>query len=705
MTTTLLVIWVAVIVLPTGFVTWFDGLALSSWAEAVAFAAGLPLGLSAALRRGLGVALGRWPRRVRLGLYGTVALALALKLGLMTAPPSGFRACYESVLSPPPAGKCERSFENPFFWHASTRIDRTLDFGPHEWNLSFFNSLRFNLDPVKSGLRRRDRLPFAATWRGEIESRGGPATITYVGEGVVVVGQVRVNLPPAYEREGTVRTSLPSGRLRLRVHYVFDDQSVSGPAPTTPYATFRLIQDAAGKPTPILSAAPSVLTVAMALLLNAVVAGVSLALLVWYAWLVRRDGPVVALLITVMAAAYTASVVGVPPAVSATAVSWALLASLVRRNRSARLLTGFFVLLVVGIWLAAAVHGDTRKVVHRSAGDDWLAYESFARTVLETWSLEAGEQVFYVQPLFRYVRFFEHFLLGDGDLLIDAFGWATLSWCILWAASLMFSRTLSGWRQLMFVVSGSATLALAASQQAFMTIRLSLSEHVTWIFLAAAFALLGSRQTGHWKFGGAALGAALITRPNQAPGLLAIAAAFLGARLRTKPRAAAWTLAVLITVCLLPLTHNLYYGRRPVLFTTTATHPATLGVPISTLAKIATDPVARAEVATQVRGLLFVPPLPSVPMDWRAFRAIVRTLQVVWVAAVVFALRSRQSPSIRLLVLAPVLYLGVHIVYDIRVYYPRHVLAAYFAMGMVAMATAGARVRKRSACKEQDGTL
>lgn len=145
-------------------------------------------------------------------------------------------------------------------------------------------------------------------------------------------------------------------------------------------------------------------------------------------------------------------------------------------------------------------------------------------------------------------------------------------------------------------------------------------------------------------------------------------------------------------VCLLPLAHNLYYGGSAVLFTTTASHPATLGVPIATLIRVPTDPEARAALTTQVRGLLFHPPLASSDViGGDAVGPVLYGLQAVWLAALWLASRRSVAPSVRLLVLVPALFLGVHVIYDIRTYYPRHILAAYFAMGLVTMVAAGRR--------------
>src|SRR5262245_57477981 len=126
----LLALWAGILVLPSPPGHFFDGLPLSSGPEAVALALSLPLVFSRAIRCLASRWLGRRPR-ARLALLGVVLLALSLKVILLAAgSPAGFLACYRSTLAPPPAGACERSFENPFSLFAATRVDRRLNFGP-----------------------------------------------------------------------------------------------------------------------------------------------------------------------------------------------------------------------------------------------------------------------------------------------------------------------------------------------------------------------------------------------------------------------------------------------------------------------------------------------------------------------------------------------------------------------------------------------
>jgi hypothetical protein len=218
-------------------------------------------------------------------------------------------------------------------------------------------------------------------------------------------------------------------------------------------------------------------------------------------------------------------------------------------------------------------------------------------------------------------------------------------------------------------------------------IRLSLSEHVTWIFTAAAFALLCSRRASRWVAGSALLAAALITRPNQAPALLAITAAFLIVPMWRSSRAAWIAAATFAAVCLLPLAHSVYYGGRAVIFTTTGGSPDTLGIPVATLARVGSDPTARAAVLQVVRGLLFLPP-------WRSsignddVKFVIYGLQAVWLVALFLAVRRSVPVRLRVLAFVPLVYLGVHVFYSVGNYYPRHILAAYFAMGLVTMTIA-----------------
>ena len=664
------VLWIGVLAAPSAL-TRFDGLPFSSLTEAFAVAIVLPLALSAALRRVLSRTLSKCPVRVWFALLGAVIGCGVLKSILAPARPAGFIACYESTLTPLPDRRCERSFENPLFRFGATRVDRVIDFGPQDWNLSFFNSLRFNFLWLP-GERRQDRLPFKVAWRGIVESgEETQAQVTYAGQGRVGIDARSIELPRAYDVEHTIPITLTPGRHVVRIEFSFDDDSRAIVRPAGPYATFRLTSPGPdGKPGAALRAAePPAWLRAAALVVDAIAIGVSILLLSMYVRLLRFE------------------LRGAPIAV------------LLRRHRATRLLFAYFVLLLAGAWVALDAYPRLGTVVYRRAGEDWLTYESHARAILETRSLEGAESVFYMQPLFRYIRFAEHLLFGDGDPIINVLARTALYWTILWAASsLIGAGRIGPARTTLFAIAAVLTLALAGSAVVALMIELSLSEHATWIFTAAAFALLASRRPRRWAAGAAFLGAALITRPNQSPALLAIAVAFLAPALRQSWRPALVALSVLGGVCVLPLTHNLYYGGRAVFFTTTAGSPATLGIPASTLARTMTDATAREQTAREVRGLFFLPPWRS-SFGHDEVRFVLYGLQAAWIAALWLAARRSTAASLRLLAVVPGLYLGVHLVYAVGNYYPRHIIAGHFAMGLVTM-TIAARARGAPAPRE-----
>src|SRR4051812_23452165 len=272
----LLLLWAVVLALP-GAVTRFDGIPFNTLTEAIVVALLLPVACSTALRRLIDRVVARtsW---LRPALFAMVLLAGAAKATLATARPPGFAGCYESTLSPPPAGRCERSFDNPFFRFDATRIDPVIDFRPQDWNLSFINSLRFNFYPWVRDLRRSDRLPLRVAWRGIVDSDRQDAQITYVGEGTLGVDATTIDLPPIYESKNTVRFTIPPGRHVVRIYYTFDDGSKTDSRRLGPYATLQLMAVAAdGQPQgPLIAARPPISVRVTGLLVDVIVVSVSL---------------------------------------------------------------------------------------------------------------------------------------------------------------------------------------------------------------------------------------------------------------------------------------------------------------------------------------------------------------------------------------------------------------------------------------------
>jgi hypothetical protein len=690
------------LLLPSANLQRFDGLPLSSPLEFAALVLLVPLLTSRALRRLHAQRLQRGGSWVPRALSIVVPLAIGLKVILLiSGVHSGFLACYGTPLHPAPGGACERSFENPFARFGATRIDRRVDFEPGTWNLGFINSLRFNFYPWVSGLPRRDRLPMTATWRGVVaQSEPWVARVTYVGEGTVTLAGGTLVLPARYGPPNTVELPVPAGRNAIVVRYRFDDGARTGqPNPPFSYAQVRLgRQRAHGGEGRVEAARPALAWRLVAAVCDSLI-GLTLVMLAgFYACLLTPTGWLVAL----GGALGAGTLAGGVGAVSREQLDLMLLLAvmavvLIGWPRGRILLAGYFVVAAVSIFTAGRRVNTLGTVLYRSAGDDWLTYESYARAVLETWSLRGGEDVFYYQPLFRYVRFGQRLLLGDGDLLVFAAGFGALLFGVFWSvARLTPRRRLSAARTACTLGLGLLLLMLVSSNSVTRDILAPLSEPVTWTALLFLFPLLVTGRSGRaWWTGATLAGLSIATRPNQAPGTLLLVLVCLANLVPRRPRAALVAASLFLTAALLPLAHNLYYGGEWILFTNARSIDVALARPAALLGRAPGGRIVTLAWA-DIRLLLLLGPLPSLQMRLPACGLLLAWL--VAAGATVRAWPRAPWPAVTLMAL-PALYLSVYLVFEVRDYFPRHLIIAYLAMGLVGVYVASGRGWRATAPK------
>jgi hypothetical protein len=483
-------------------------------------------------------------RGVLLGL-GLVALLAKLVL-LASATHAGFLACYRSPIAAPPAGACERSYENPFFRFGATRIDRVLDFTPRTWHLSFVNSLRFGFPASVPESVRRDRLPLSATWTATVERpRAWTAEIGYVGVVAVQVDSMEpTRLAARYDTLAVAHVPVPAGRHRLIVDYAFDDASRVGDGRGLgPYATLRLarVQGATGGSALVRAARPAGAWRWIGTAVDVVVILFAATLVVTCVLVVNRDAWVPALVAGAAAGGHFW--VGHWP--SGRAGTWLflllalLLGHLAVDARPRRLLGAYFGVLAAAFFLVSGRFDRLHAVEYRKAGDDWLTYESFARSILETWSARGGEDVFYYQPLFRYLRFAEHLVLGDGDPFIVTWASVALTWSLLWMCAIAFGRRRAPVRTLALMLPGLLLLLLATSPTVLAMLHAGMSEYPSWIALPLFLPLLFmSTSPRSWRLGATLLGLSLLARMNHLPAALITVALFLWRGRQIRPRAA-----------------------------------------------------------------------------------------------------------------------------------------------------------------------
>lgn len=671
----------------------FSGVPWNTTAKLAAIALTVPLLLGGRLRRAYRTAT---PNRGVLGrrtVCAACCLGLLGKLALLTfGGYEGFLGFYRSPAARPVSGAWEKSYTDPLRRFGATRIDRKLEFDPPNWNLSFVNSLRFNVLPWVKRSPSRSWLPLEAEWVGRVEAREGRRlAITYAGEGRVEIDGAATTLPKKYGGVNEVVLAVPPGEHRVRIFYVFDDgYRATDPLPAGPYATFRCRwQNGDGGAGQAFSARSApVPWRAAAALVDGLVLLVLASVLRFYLVLFRRDWP---LLILIAALGPLIEWIPIADAGFSGGVGFLIAAGILLLALGKWPTWRSVLLAYVGIlYLTAFRPGFEPKyaqtVLYKTEGNDWLSYDSFARSILDTGSLEAGESVFSHQPLSRYVTFLLHILFGDGDVPIAAAYLVTLNWGIFWLYWRFRARTRISGVRVGRTVAAILLLALAASDPVVSLARLGASEVVCWVAFVLWFPMLfDSRRARDWIVAGLLIGLSVDVRSNHVLALLAAFLIFAIHALRARPVAAAGASAAALGVALLPAWHNWYFGHQFVLFT--YTYALNTVVEPASLLRLGSDVPARSTLWTQLEGLFYFRPRDSVFGDSLALRATFHGLQIVWASVSVAAFVRRRAVALpaRALLLLPLLYMIPHVFFFVTIYYPRHIISPHLAMGVVTL--------------------
>jgi hypothetical protein len=699
--------------LPSANYQQFDGLPFSRAPEFLVLVLLIPLLASRGLRRLDHLWGAQWSPRLRAALAAVAMVALAVKLLLLASgTQEGFLACYRSTLEPPTSGACERSFEYPFARFSVTRVDPAIDFDEERWDLGFLNAVKF--DPHYNGPRGRLRwrLPIEASWHGDVERpTSWIARISYVGEGTIVLDPGRpssraaTRLPPRYGAIALAFVPVPEGHHSLEMSYRYDDGSTYGaPPPEGPWATLRIERGRGpGGREPgaaVVPVAPPWPWRALAALGDAAIAVLAASVLLFYAGLLWRDAWLLGVVgvVTPIADRFDPERLGIPSSLGVCLVLMLIAFPVLARRWRRRLVGAFFGLTYVAWFVTLHSFRRLDFVRLRDWAEDPLFYESQARSILDTWSLAGGEPIFVYQPLFRYIRFAERLVLGEGDGLVSVVAFAALCWALCWAFARLWARPRADVaRRLLFGAVATLMLALASSPPVVFFIQTSLSEHPTWIFLALLFPMLvvGASPV-QWRVGALFAGLSLLTRGNQAPGLFGLLGAFAWRAWPMRPRACAGALALVVLILSLPVWHNLYYGGQLAL--TGRSQPHLLRMPVALWPRVIDDPGVRLVALNQLDHDFYLNPVDDPPPRGDdVSRAAMRWLQILWLATWVLVLRRGGFGPVTtaLLVALPLLYIGVHFVYVVDDYYPRHILVGHFAMGLVTLNAVGRGWRRK----------
>lgn len=644
-------------------------------------------------------------RRAGLLVLAVALLSITLKTTLfLGGAHDGFAACYR-VLLPEEAPSCGRSWRNPFRLQDVTRFDERIAFhlrgqamepplglSDSTWNLSMFNDLAFNFYPWEEGVRVRERLPFSArwTWRSE---EAGRLRIRYVGELTVTVDGRPRRFPSAYAAPADVQVPVSQRGQDVAVGFRFDDGSVQPWQEASPYAMVEVRDDdglAEPAPPPWWSQAAALLSDAMIAALVAVALRCLLARL--------RDD--VAALAT--AGGLLVLAARAPP------FGWIAMTTLVlllcwRRPESPRWARLPAVAVGAGAASAAIMLFPRRHLLDlvalRNAGDDFLTYESFARAILDSGSLRAGEGVFVYSPGFRYVLASLRLLLGEGDVLVSTAAYAVLLFSAAFLVVTFLPRLPAGrgpawgaWARCGGAVTLTVLLfALLSTGIVPFAVWAPLSEWPTWAALLVALPLLFAGDRRAQLTGCVLLAVCVTIRVQQAPALLLVFGLFAAWLVREadERRHLLRCAAVFAGVVALPALHNLVYGGELVLLPRTPQLPVNFPLPFADLPRVFGDAAVARTLADQLAGVLYLMPRGDTPVD-PALSVLLHAIQLVWLGMAAWVLvhrwRTGAWPHRAAFLLVPAAYLLPHVFVQVYVYYPRHIVAGYLAALAVTIA-------------------
>jgi hypothetical protein len=677
------------LVLPSSTLQQFNGLPLSHAAEFFGLALLLPFLFSKQLRqRAADISA-----KIRLPFPVFAALAVAvllLKVGLLVFnPQDGFVGCYSSPAEwapgysgEEPVGGCERSYEDLFHQSGATRADRTISFTPDSWNLNFFNSLRYNYYGGVSGTIPRDRIPISVRWSAQVTPvKPARVIIHYTGEGNLSVGSLTEDLPPSYDRIGELAFDLPAGKQNFSLEYSFNDHSRTGQSEESwgPRAQIRVAWIGKSGEQPLPVALPGLPWTAMA-----TGADILLALLLLFliaAWVAEawKDKWILLALVGFTMVCYFLPLSQRVRGIGMTAGLigfwlWHFI------GRPVKPIAIYSILLCAGLGINLLYHPSPSQVVLRAATDDPLIYESEAYSILSSGSLEGGEKVFFFQPMFRYVKFAEHAVFGDGLTFSSAAQLALFLGGAFFLGKKAMEKGLSWKRKLPMAGIGSAILFLGGYYVS-IVIRFGLSEYLTWSLLLWSLPLLFMQPTvPDCLLGLAALAFSFTVRTNQLLAVLWISLWVLWVLWKKDRRAFLFGLMLSAGILLLPLAHNLYYGHAFVLTTASSNLAINVPAPPSTwLAFLRGDPAAAAAVSAQLRWIFLI---VDVSLSTWLILLPMAGILFLWIVASGIALVRREIADLPFLSV-PLFYLAPHLFFAVNIYYPRHIMISYLSMAVV----------------------
>lgn len=673
-------LFLVAVLFPSSNLMLFQGLPISSLPIYIAIILSLPLIFS---KRFLNSFYGIISQKLRYFLSIIFIIVILFKLALLVSGVyDGFLACYRTPLRTPANGKCELSYNNPFFRNQATRIDKTINFREKEWGLSFINDNFFNYYQWEPGNILRDRIPLDITWMGNGKFLSNQELIvTYVGTGEIKIGNSITYLESSYQNPYSRTIVVPQGQVPLEINYHFDDGYRTGQSKQPGPRPMMIIE--VGKPEGHFSLlkikTPLIFWKIIALISDAVFVISIIALFLFYLNLLWEERWSIYLMTLVGLISFLGF-----PDYGYVAPSILFLFLYYKKHDHYQFILMYFLVVIFGMLSALHQFPNLNYVFYRSAGQDMLTYESFARNILETHSLQGGEPIFFYQPFYRYVLYAAHMLFGDGDALILASELAILNFACFSAVYKVIKKriSISKYQKTAALVAATMLIIFLNSQNARWLIQ-GISEYPTWIFLLFSFYFFNSVRTiRNWIFTVMLLALSFITRTNQFLGISLFFLIFFIWVWKVKKRNALIGLFLFIGIVSLPAWHNFFFGGQFVLLPTSSNIAVNLVLSPGQFFNQFNNPDTQRIFWNQMHILIGLSP----EAEWMTTLSM-QIIMILWLTAVIWGIRNiKRNLLLNLLFLIlPIFYLGVHIFYVSDSYYPRHLTVGYIALAMVAI--------------------
>ena len=305
----------------------------------------------------------------------------------------------------------------------------------------------------------------------------------------------------------------------------------------------------------------------------------------------------------------------------------------------------------------------------RPGGSDSLTYESQARLIMLGDRLRGGEDIFFYSPGYRYVLNILHVFFGEKWMV---------AWYSLIATCLFFFLKTSiellpstNYINLFSLMLGFIYITSNAMQRVF---RFGMSEIVSVSLLSILLYLIFSdtHMTYFLKvLSGAFIGLGIIVRPDW---LLGFAALLIFDKFRNR------TVYLLsIGISLLPLIHNLAYGKKFIIFSTAATYSRNLLVDTSSI-----NSFIATLIETMGRNLPYLLMNPfNQDVSGRVGSIIPFVFLLVLLSCFCLILiRFKELSNLNTLTMSLVIigFFAPFFLYDPVLFYPRHVLGAHISI-------------------------